>query len=57
MYAAVGFGSITATKVIIKNTRRIQRKQKPNTGIEGKIEELHTRPKQRTKTKSKTRCA
>ena len=42
MYAAVGFGSITATKVLSKVLEEY-RKTKPNTEIEEKIEELHTR--------------
>lgn len=42
MYAAVGFGSITATKVLSKILEEY-RKTKPNTEIEEKIEELHTR--------------
>ena len=42
MYAAVGFGSITATKVLSKILEEY-RKTKPNNEIEEKIEELHTR--------------
>ena len=42
MYAAVGFGSITATKVLSKVLEEY-RKTKPNTEIEEKIEELHTK--------------
>ena len=42
MYAAVGFGSITAIKVLSKILEEY-RKTKPNTEIEEKIEELHTR--------------
>lgn len=42
MYGAVGFGSITATKVLSKILEEY-RKTKPNTEIEEKIEELHTR--------------
>ena len=42
MYAAVGFGSITATEVLSKILEEY-RKTKPNTEIEEKIEELHTR--------------
>ena len=42
MYAAVGFGSITPTKVLSKVLDEY-RKTKPNTEIEEKIEELHTR--------------
>lgn len=42
MYVAVGFGSITATKVLSKILEEY-RKTKPNTEIEEKIEELHTR--------------
>ena len=42
MYAAVGFGSITATEVLSKILEEY-RNTKPNTEIEEKIEELHTR--------------
>ena len=42
MYEEVGFGSITATKVLSKILEEY-RKTKPNTEIEEKIEELHTR--------------
>ena len=42
MYAAVGFGSITATKVLSKIIEEY-RKTQPNKELEEKIEELHTK--------------
>lgn len=42
MYAAVGFGSITATKVLSKIIEEYKKTQ-PNKELEEKIEELHTK--------------